>query len=132
MYNDTADRNGEYTVELLNDMLNDPELRYCTWTELGLPIDFSCEAYKEYNDDLSGMPDPELKSHYITYGINERRVYAHSHILDKLPADFCATTYKLLNQDIAEFSDSWVKMHYVRHGVDEGRSYTTLSLDLHN
>jgi hypothetical protein len=123
MYKETADNNGEYTTEMLNDMMNDSELRYCTWEEIGLPFDFSCEAYKAYNGDLAHMSNSELKAHYTINGKHEQRVYFHSHVLDKLPNDFCATTYKSLNPDISGFSDDWVRMHYVRHGIDEGRIY---------
>ena len=105
------------TYEILNDLMLDKNLRYCTWDEV-LPKDFTAESYKELNEDLKHMNDYQCKKHYVLHGKNEQRIYFLN-----LPKDFDVKIYKHLNPDLANLSDVYCKTHYSKHGLHEGRQY---------
>ena len=88
-----------------------------------IPDDFICEIYKLLNHDLNMLNNKELIDHYLTFGINEKRIYK---IPDNLPKNFNCKIYKLLNNDLLHLSDIELIKHYVTYGKYENRSYSRI------
>ena len=86
-----------------------------------LPNDFDVSAYFQYNPDLKGMSESELKNHYMLYGRNEAppRIY-------KLPIDFDVIAYLQFNPDLKGMSELEAKTHYGTTGRINGRMYKTI------
>jgi hypothetical protein len=83
-----------------------------------LPDDFNIEFYKFLYDDIQNLSDNDVVNHYITYGINEGRIYKNI-----LPDNFDIDLYRFYNPDISYFSDNELKKHYFLYGKDENRKY---------
>jgi hypothetical protein len=63
----------EYYDALLG-LIDDPEMRYCTWGEI-LPRDFDVSVYKSLNEDLECMGEYEAMRHFLYYGEGDGRRY---------------------------------------------------------
>ena len=76
-----------------------------------LPFNFNVQIYKVLNQDLSFMNENQLISHYLNFGINEKRNYHFD-----LPEDFDAFEYQILNNDLSNLNEVELKRHYFLHG----------------
>ena len=83
-----------------------------------LPFNFNVQIYKVLNQDLSFMNENQLISHYLNFGINEKRNYHFD-----LPEDFDAFEYQILNNDLSNLNEVELKRHYFLHGKEENRIY---------
>lgn len=73
---------------------------------------FDLELYKALNQDLNFSNDQDYITHWLNYGINEKR--PHSLVFD-------LNFYKTSNQDLANFSNMEVINHWLKNGIEEGR-----------
>ncbi len=83
-----------------------------------LPFNFSCETYRELNEDLKFLSDKQLIEHYKFFGKNENRMYSFD-----LPYDFDIEIYKNSNGDLKHMNDTELKKHFINHGKNENRIY---------
>ena len=81
-----------------------------------LPYDFNILFYKNNYNDLKLLPEENVISHYLNYGIYENRIY-------KLPNDFTPSNYKKYNNDLSSFNEKELIDHYINHGCIEDRKY---------
>jgi hypothetical protein len=81
-----------------------------------LPSDFNYIIYRELNDDLKNFNEHELISHFLHYGILEKRKY-------KIPDDFNVSFYRELNDDLKNFNDRELISHFLHYGIREKRKY---------
>ena len=102
----------------LNDLLADPQLRYCYWDEI-LPGQFDATVYKTLYPHLQCMSDNEARAHYVQHGRSEGLI----HHLDDLPVDFDAAVYKSLYPHLQCMSDMNACVHFIQHGRPEGLIY---------
>jgi hypothetical protein len=94
-----------------------------------LPKDFEWETYIAINDDLQQYNEFEAKTHYLTYGINENRIYRVEE--KNLPPDFVWKEYLQMNIDIAGLltSKPQTENQYLNYGIKEKRMYKMSQLD---
>ena len=92
------------------------------------PDDFDPVIYKKLNKDLKNLTDEEATNHYLTNGINEKRIYIINNCIkdknDLPPDDFDPVIYKKLNKDLKKLTDEEATKHYLTKGINEKRSYT--------
>ena len=97
-----------------------------------IPNDFNWIKYLELNKDINIIHNKENAiNHYLTYGINEKRIYK----LDKykIPDNFGWRDYLELNTDLnPNSSKKEVLVHYIKHGIKEGRQYKKLEVNLND
>ncbi len=85
---------------------------------MNLPKEFNYKNYKLLNEDLFFMNEQQLISHFLNFGLKEKRPY----IVD-IPSDFDCESYKNLNDDLKYFNDLQLISHYINHGKSENREY---------
>jgi hypothetical protein len=77
---------------------------------------------------LKNLTDEEATNHYLTNGIDEKRLYIiNNSIKDKNdlpPDDFDPVIYKKLNKDLKNLTDEEATNHYLTKGINEKRQYT--------
>ncbi len=83
-----------------------------------LPFNFSCEIYRELNEDLKYLSDKQLIEHYRFFGKKENRIYTFD-----LPYDFDIEIYRNTNEDLKHMNDIELKRHFMSHGKNENRVY---------
>ena len=115
--------------DVLIEMLNDTNLRYCTQDEdksiiqhictKNKTVNFNPTLYKELNPDLNNMTDLEATFHYHNYGYKENRKYKYNN----KPEDFNVAIYKELNPDLNNITDLEATLHYDNYGYTENRKY---------
>ena len=115
------------SYDILYEMLNSDNLRYCTEEEEkniiykfeNTPEGFDIVQYKELNQDLKHMTNVELKYHYEYTGYKENRVYK----IENIPEDFDIVAYKIINYDLKDMTDIELIKHYNYNGYRENRKY---------
>jgi hypothetical protein len=117
MYDAAQSEQSTSLTQLVNAMIQDPSLRYATWSEL-LPADFSVNDYRALHADLTGLSDLDIRLHYVSAGAREGRLYRIV-----LPSGFDPAVYRQLNPDLAGLADGTVSLHYMNAGAREGRRY---------
>jgi hypothetical protein len=97
-----------------------------------LPSDFNWIKYLELNKDMNIIHNEKNAiKHYLTYGINEKRIYKLDK--DKIPSDFNWKEYLELNADLSNYSSKTDALtHYIKYGINEEREYKKLDNNLNN
>ena len=81
-------------------------------------ISFNANLYRKLNTDLDNLNDNELKKHFFTKGLYEKRPYDCA-----LPDDFDFEIYSYLNVELENYTEDDLKLHYFLQGNKENKPY---------
>ena len=81
---------------------------------MSLPNDFDWNTYLRLNPDITIQTKQFAESHYLEYGIREKRYYKEE---KRLPHDFNWQTYLKLNPDITIQTQEFAEYHYLDRGI---------------
>ena len=94
------------------------------------PVD--CAFYRAFYDDLAGLSDAALATHYAQHGRREGRFRSRDHMLSvmsdvfgPLPDGFHYASYLWANPDLVPHDPPrfHAELHYIKTGRSEGRPY---------
>lgn len=82
-----------------------------------IPRNFNWKTYLNSNSDLSIHTEEFAKTHYLEYGILEKRIYY------EVPDDFVWEQYLIMNPDLTIKTRAFAENHYLNYGIEENRAY---------